>query len=110
MAATLEEILVSVWRQALVEEARTVTVGDKSFPVLRTTQSQLREVDFQFEDHELRGLEQNPKTTSRWARLAREGKKVMQFQTQGATLRSRSEEHTSELQSPDHLVCRLLLE
>src|SRR5258708_14393114 len=28
-----------------------------------------------------------------------------------ASLRcSRSEEHTSELQSPDHLVCRLLLE
>src|SRR5947208_12354275 len=26
------------------------------------------------------------------------------------TSRSRSEEHTSELQSPDHLVCRLLLE
>src|SRR5258708_20518116 len=24
--------------------------------------------------------------------------------------KSRSEEHTSELQSPDHLVCRLLLE
>src|SRR5258708_9465909 len=27
-----------------------------------------------------------------------------------ALARSRSEEHTSELQSPDHLVCRLLLE
>src|SRR5258708_29574253 len=27
-----------------------------------------------------------------------------------ATLQGRSEEHTSELQSPDHLVCRLLLE
>src|SRR5258708_29296836 len=27
-----------------------------------------------------------------------------------ASRRSRSEEHTSELQSPDHLVCRLLLE
>src|SRR5207244_12677836 len=26
------------------------------------------------------------------------------------TPQSRSEEHTSELQSPDHLVCRLLLE
>src|SRR5258708_12477911 len=26
------------------------------------------------------------------------------------SLYSRSEEHTSELQSPDHLVCRLLLE
>src|SRR5258708_31486500 len=27
-----------------------------------------------------------------------------------ANLAARSEEHTSELQSPDHLVCRLLLE
>src|SRR5258708_30535748 len=27
-----------------------------------------------------------------------------------AQFRDRSEEHTSELQSPDHLVCRLLLE
>src|SRR5207244_4670057 len=27
-----------------------------------------------------------------------------------AVERARSEEHTSELQSPDHLVCRLLLE
>jgi len=79
MAATLEETLISVWRQALKDGARTVTVGDKSFPVRRTSRSRLREVDFQFEDHELRGLEQNPKTTSRWARLAREGKKVMQF-------------------------------
>src|SRR5258708_29834525 len=29
---------------------------------------------------------------------------------QHAERRTRSEEHTSELQSPDHLVCRLLLE
>src|SRR5947208_10508729 len=29
---------------------------------------------------------------------------------EGARARCRSEEHTSELQSPDHLVCRLLLE
>src|SRR5438876_1850520 len=29
---------------------------------------------------------------------------------QSASSRSRSEEHTSELQSPVHLVCRLLLE
>src|SRR5438552_12408199 len=28
----------------------------------------------------------------------------------GSRLVERSEEHTSELQSPDHLVCRLLLE
>src|SRR5258708_23752079 len=32
----------------------------------------------------------------KWARVIRAG--------------NRSEEHTSELQSPDHLVCRLLLE
>src|SRR5258708_9361184 len=30
--------------------------------------------------------------------------------TRLARHRARSEEHTSELQSPDHLVCRLLLE
>src|SRR5258708_23916370 len=30
--------------------------------------------------------------------------------TTTADCESRSEEHTSELQSPDHLVCRLLLE
>src|SRR5258708_26226090 len=29
---------------------------------------------------------------------------------EGAVAVHRSEEHTSELQSPDHLVCRLLLE
>jgi len=32
MAATLEEILISVWRQALEEEARTVTVRARAFP------------------------------------------------------------------------------
>src|SRR5258708_29147431 len=32
------------------------------------------------------------------------------FANSGAGVCSRSEEHTSELQSPDHLVCRLLLE
>src|SRR5438552_11384491 len=30
--------------------------------------------------------------------------------TEGPKKDERSEEHTSELQSPDHLVCRLLLE
>src|SRR5258708_19113495 len=32
------------------------------------------------------------------------------FATLSPARRWRSEEHTSELQSPDHLVCRLLLE
>src|SRR5438552_6052507 len=32
------------------------------------------------------------------------------YVTSEVTRETRSEEHTSELQSPDHLVCRLLLE
>src|SRR5438045_6089357 len=79
MAASLEETLISVWQQVMIENARSVKLENRSFPVRRTTRSRLREVDFQFEDHELRGLEQNPKTASRWAQLARQGKKVMQF-------------------------------
>jgi hypothetical protein len=83
MPATVEETLISVWRQALAEDAKTVTVEGTSYPVQRTSRSKLREVDFTFEKQVLRGLEQNPKTNSRWARLAQEGKKVMQFLTDG---------------------------
>src|SRR6266571_4837009 len=79
MAASLEEALISVWQQALVEGAKSVRLENRSFPVRRTSRSKLRELDFQFEGHELRGLEQNPETASRWAQLARKGKKVMQF-------------------------------
>lgn len=79
MTANLEETLISVWRQALVENAGTVTLDSASYAVRRTSRSKLREVDFQFEGQTLRGLEQNPKTNSRWAQLAKEGKKVMQF-------------------------------
>src|SRR5258708_11522231 len=34
----------------------------------------------------------------------------LQLSEEHGRRRGRSEEHTSELQSPDHLVCRLLLE
>jgi len=40
-------------------------------------------VDFVFDGNEIRGLEQNPQTKSRWAQLARSGKKVMQFLSEG---------------------------
>jgi hypothetical protein len=79
MATSLEETLISVWKQALVDDAKVVRLDDRSCPVRRTSRSHLREVDFQFEGHELRGLEQNPETASRWAQLARQGNKVMQF-------------------------------
>ena len=76
---TFEEALVSVWRQALVDEADAIEVGGEKFPVRRTASRRLRQVDFKFEGREFRGLEQNPKTNSRWAQLARAGKRVMQF-------------------------------
>ena len=79
MTASLEETLISVWRQVLVEDGKSVALESGSYPVRRTSRSKLREVDFRFEEQMLRGLEQNPKTNSRWAQLAREGKKVTQF-------------------------------
>jgi hypothetical protein len=79
MAASLEETLISGWRQAMVDDARTVMLEGETFPIRRTSRAKLREVDFRFNAEVLRGLEQNPKTNSRWAQLAREGKKVMQF-------------------------------
>jgi hypothetical protein len=80
---SLEEALVSVWQQAFAESAKTVTLDDVSYPIRRTSRSRLREVDFKFRDTTFRGVEQNPSTNSRWAKLAREGKKVMQFLVDG---------------------------
>lgn len=75
----LQDILIDVWRQTLVDGANYVQIGDKKYPIRQTSRRRLKQVDFRFEDHELRGLEQNPDTKSRWAKMAREGKKVMQF-------------------------------
>jgi hypothetical protein len=74
-----EEALLSVWQQALVDDAAVVILGEESYPVRRTRKRRLRQVDFVFQGRELRGLEQNPDTKSRWAQLARSGKDVMQF-------------------------------
>jgi hypothetical protein len=79
----LEDALVAVWRQALVENAHTVELAGRSYAVRRTARRGLRQVDFAFDDQELRGIEQNPETQSRWAQLARAGKKVMQFLSEG---------------------------
>jgi hypothetical protein len=76
---TLEEVLISVWRQALVRKAAAVELAGHEYPVRRTPKRGLLQVDFSFEGQELRGLEQNPQTKSRWAQLARAGKRVMQF-------------------------------
>ena len=74
---SFDETLIEVWRQALVENSSAVKVGGESYPVRRTPKLGLREVDFTFDGDEIRGLEQNPGTKSRWAQLARSGKKVV---------------------------------
>ena len=76
---SLEDALLDVWRQSLVENKKTVTLEGDSFPVRSTAKRKLKQVDFQFDGKDLRGLEQNPDTKSRWAAMARSGKKVMQF-------------------------------
>ena len=83
MGTSLDETLISVWKQALMDGSKSVKLDDSSFPVRETSRSKLREVDFEFQGQTLRGLEQNPATGSRWAQLAREGKRVMQFLSGG---------------------------
>jgi hypothetical protein len=83
MKLSLEQSLIEVWRQALVEKAKTVELGSERYPVRTTPKRGLRQVDFVFEGKEIRGLEQNPQTKSRWAQMARSGKKVMQFLSEG---------------------------
>jgi hypothetical protein len=80
---SFEETLIEVWRQALVEGGNVVVLGTERYQIVRTSKRKLREVDFTFDGKPLRGLEQNPDTKSRWAAMAREGKKVMQFLSEG---------------------------
>jgi hypothetical protein len=80
---SFEETVIEVWRQVLVENGEVVELGKEFYPVQRTPKQGLRQVDFAVDGSELRGLEQNPKTKSRWAEMARSGKKVMQFLSDG---------------------------
>src|SRR5258708_16075210 len=75
------------------------------FPYTTLFRSALQLVYFMSVSRSDCSLVENAKThCPRWLR-------VMTTRTRGAKREaSRSEEHTSELQSPDHLVCRLLLE
>lgn len=81
--SSFEETLIEVWRQALVENARAIELGDRRYPVRWTSKRGLWQVDFVFDGNEIRGLEQNLRTNSRWAQFARSGQKVMQFLSEG---------------------------
>lgn len=83
MKLSFEQALIEVWRQALVENATVVELDGTRYPVRHTPKRRLQQVDFVFDGNEIRGLEQNPDTKSRWAKMARSGKKVMQFLSEG---------------------------
>ena len=76
---TLGETLIEVWRQVLVEEKPRVELEGGSYPVTATRAKKLRTVRFDYVPYHIDGIEQNPETGSRWALLARQGKRVMQF-------------------------------
>jgi hypothetical protein len=77
--ASLDSTLISVWQQAMVENADAVKLGTEQYPVTESKTKRLRQVVFDFDGESFIGIEQNPKTKSRWAAMARAGKKVMQF-------------------------------
>jgi len=80
---TLAEALVSVWQQVLAEGKKEVEREGESYRVGRTRSRKLRTVDFVFADNQITGIEQNPETGSRWAVLARQGKRIMQYSCGG---------------------------
>lgn len=82
-ALSFEQVLIDVWRQILVDNADVVELGTERYSVRQTPKRRLREVDFGFEGSKIRGVEQSPETKSRWAQMARSGKKVMQFPRKG---------------------------
>ena len=77
--ADYEAVLLTVWEQSLIRKARSVVIDGDIFPVQTTAKQGLKQIDFQFEGHEIRALQQNPDTKSRWAEMARNGSRVMQF-------------------------------
>jgi len=77
--ARFDEVLIAVWRQSMVENADVVKLGTDRHPVTTGKTKHLLQVLFDFDGESFIGIEQNLKTKSRWAKMARSGKKVMQF-------------------------------
>jgi hypothetical protein len=79
----LSEVLINVWRQALVDKSNFVKIGGHRYAVIILKAKHLRQVQFEFDGKAIIGIEQNSNTTSRWAEMARSGIKVMQFIVEG---------------------------
>ena len=58
--------------------AREVTISGRTSRVSRTGSQRLRTVRFLIDGKEYQAIEQNPEKPSRWGKLAREGRRVVQ--------------------------------
>jgi hypothetical protein len=74
MTANFSEVLIEVWRQALVDKADTVKLGSRRYPVVILKAKHLRQVTLDWEGKSIIGIEQKSNTTSRWAAMARSDK------------------------------------
>jgi hypothetical protein len=83
---TLAETLLSVWEQVMLEEKDRVRLGGEEYRVESSLRKKLRTVDFDYAGRHFTGIEQNPQTQSVWARMARQGKRIMQFRCEGRYL------------------------
>jgi len=75
------ELMKSVAEQMMA--AAKVTVHGKTVPVVRTSYQRLRTVRFDMNGRQYQAIEQNAEKPSRWAQLAREGHRVVQFRDVG---------------------------
>ena len=53
MRLSFEQVLVEVWRQALVESVKIVELGSERYSVRRTPKKGLRQVEFVFEGNDV---------------------------------------------------------
>jgi len=82
MAFSFEETLVEVYKQLFGSDAGVVKLGTRRYQV-RRSRVQQRQVDFFFDGHGMRGVEQNADVDNRWAAMVRSGRKVAQFLSDG---------------------------
>jgi len=80
---TLGDALISAWQQALSERRDQVELEGAAYPVSVSRAKRLRMVEFEMGSYRMVGIEQNPRTESRWAKLACEGNRIMQFRCNG---------------------------
>lgn len=79
----LSEMLVHIWQQSLVDGLLEVETSEGRYRVDRTRAQRLRFVAFSYQGQTIEAIEQNPNTSSRWAKLAQEGQRIMQFKAKG---------------------------